>query len=389
MEEKPLSHQVKVIRINNLRAAEKSDNLEIVDIGGYQVVVKKGEHKIGDWAYYVQPDSIVPIKPEFSFLWESKILPGEEPSLKQRRISARRFRGNWSEGLLMPFPYKEWNEVWDGLLPDQDTDISDFLGITHYQPPEPEDLGELNERGPKSAYPRSAKGWMYWIWYRVLNALGFDTPLRGTNEKGPKHEPPFYDIENFKNHVNAFEPGEEVWVSEKIHGCQGRYVYQDGHMYTGSRRLWKSTKSKCIWRTALALNPWIEEWCKAHEGFVLYGELTPCQGEKFMYGCKPGEISFKVFDILTPKCEWLCYNDLQDTLSWSEGNITCVGDNVPTLYQGPFDIDKIKTLADGKSVIDGKTIREGVVVKPIKERHVRGLGRLVLKLISNQYLEKN
>ena len=34
-------------------------------------------------------------------------------------------------------------------------------------------------------------------------------------------------------------------------------------------------------------------------------------------------------------------------------------------------------------------IREGVVITPLIERHVRGLGRLQLKLVSNAYLEKD
>jgi len=375
-----------VVRIKEILPHNNADSLELIPIEGFQVVVRKGEHKIGDLTYFIYPDSVVPIRPEFEFLWENKVLPGEEPPLKYRRISAKRLRKEWSEGLLMPtyFTGQEWcvfdeHRTWYPV--DEGEDISDILGVTHYNPPEPEDLGGLNERGPKSPWPRSAKGWMYWIWYRVLNALGFDTPLRGTNEKGPKHEPLFYDIENFKNHVSAFEPGEEVWVSEKIHGCQGRYVYQDGHMYAGSRRLWKSTKSKCIWRRALTLNPWIEIWCKSNEGHTLYGEVFPVQGEKFMYGCQPGQIKFRVFDVLTPSHEWLKPSFMADDIDWPNHS-------VPTLYEGPFDIEKIKALADGKSVIDGKTTREGVVVKPIKERHVRGLGRLVLKIISNQYLSK-
>lgn len=61
---------------------------------------------------------------------------------------------------------------------------------------------------------------------------------------------------------------------------------------------------------------------------------------------------------------------------------------VPILYEGPYDVEKIRALVDGKSTL-GSGIREGIVIKPVKERHVRGLGRAVLKLVSNQYLERN
>jgi hypothetical protein len=61
---------------------------------------------------------------------------------------------------------------------------------------------------------------------------------------------------------------------------------------------------------------------------------------------------------------------------------------VPTLYEGPYK-DIPWGLVDGKSVVDGKTMREGIVIRPLKERHVRGLGRLILKVVSNPFLEKD
>ena len=48
-------------------------------------------------------------------------------------------------------------------------------------------------------------------------------------------------------------------------------------------------------------------------------------------------------------------------------------------------------VAEGHSLVPGAksgTIREGVVVKPIKERWVESIGRLCLKVVSGAYLEK-
>jgi len=59
------------------------------------------------------------------------------------------------------------------------------------------------------------------------------------------------------------------------------------------------------------------------------------------------------------------------------------------LYVGPFK-DIPWELADGKTTVPGaKGIREGFVIRPVKERHVRGLGRLILKVVSNSFLEKD
>lgn len=64
---------------------------------------------------------------------------------------------------------------------------------------------------------------------------------------------------------------------------------------------------------------------------------------------------------------------------------------VPILaYNIPFDLDKIKQMVDGPSTVPGANhAREGVVVTPMVERHVTGLGRLILKLVSNSFLEKD
>lgn len=65
-------------------------------------------------------------------------------------------------------------------------------------------------------------------------------------------------------------------------------------------------------------------------------------------------------------------------------------ETVPVLYEGPFDAELIKKLVDGPSTVSGaKNIREGVVVLPLKPRHVPGLGRLQLKIVSNAFLEKD
>lgn len=321
-EEKPLHHRVPVVRITAVLPHPNADKLDIIPVGQYQAISAKGQFKPGDLACYIHPDSIVPERPEFSFVWERdgsgqprNLLPGDPVPEKYRRVSAKKLRKQWSEGLLMPVAAFSGGSLHKpdmgyGWL-QEDQDVSDLLGITHYQPPDPDQLGGSNERGPKSHLPRSFKGWMYWVWYKVINALGFDTPLQSTNERGPKTGKPYYDIENFKNHKSVFEDGEPVVVTEKIHGCQGKYVYQDGKMYVGSRNFWKGAKSKCIWRKCLEQNAWIEAWCRANEGFALYGEVVPAQGAGFMYGCKEGEVKLYVFDVLSPTEEWLTVDQVK------------------------------------------------------------------------------
>jgi tRNA-binding EMAP/Myf-like protein len=299
---KKKSHQAPVVRIPEIQKHPNADTLGIVHIDGYQIVVKLGEFEAGSLAVYVQPDSVVPNAEEFDFLWADKgfTLDDEIPP-RYRRVIPRKFRKEWSEGLLIHVPmwvryddHGSWRPVQEG------DDLSDILGITHWEPAEPADRQPRKDRDGR---PRSLKGWWHWL----LAKLGFRTNgnLGGANNPGPKDGRRVYDVEGYKNYPKVFEPGEQVIVTEKIHGSNARYTFEDGVMYVGSRTLWKSPKAKCIWRDALEQNPAIEEYCRAHPGQTLYGEVVPTQGDKYLYGCKPGEARFFLFDILGTDGSWL------------------------------------------------------------------------------------
>lgn len=62
--------------------------------------------------------------------------------------------------------------------------------------------------------------------------------------------------------------------------------------------------------------------------------------------------------------------------------------HVPFLGVHSFNLDELKEMAEGSSLVEGANhIREGIVVRPIDERWTNDIGRLQLKLISNAYLE--
>lgn len=391
MEAKKSNHQANIVRVAEILPHTNADSLEIIPIGGYQVVVKKGQFKTGDLAVYIQPDSVVPQTEPFRFIWgqhqitEMGNVTPESVSERRRRITVRKFRKEWSEGLLLPISdfsggLHHEPKLAYGWLKEGD-DVSDLLGITHYDPDKGrESTTGDNERSPGySRWPRSLKGWYYFI----LRKLG----LRSKNNEAMYRETgiefPVYDVEAFKNFKRAFEPGEQVVVTEKIHGSNARYLFLNGHMFAGSRTLWKSEKSPCVWRKALSQNPWIETWCRAHPGYVLYGEVTPTQ-KGFNYG--KDDVQFFVFDIRTPEGTWMEWiPSWPDTYEMLQG-LTIV----PVLYTGPFDAQKIIFIVDGPSTVPGaKHIREGLVIKAVRERQIRGLGRVQLKVVSNAFLEKD
>ncbi len=379
MSEKPLHHQVNVVRVESVLPHPNADKLEIIPVGGFQAIAAKGQFNVGDLAYYIPPDSVVPERDEYAFVWGNKVIEGGVPE-KRRRISAKKLRGEWSEGLLMPLP-----QLWGGALPQIGDDISDYLGITHYQPAEPgggQSLGmESTPKKRKIKYPTTLRGWLSFI----------PSVFRQWRENKAHNERmaivgalPSYDVTNFKKVKNVFKDGEEVVVTEKIHGSNARYMFAKGQMFVGSRNLWLGP-GNTVWHRALADNPWIEIFCKKNPGYALYGEVVPTQ-KGFSYGVPEDTVRFFVFDIRTPDGLWLDYTEFNAFLGQSVLTYTAV----PILYHGPYDEATVMNLVDGLTIMGMAQphIREGVVVKTVREKRVPGVGRAQLKIVSNDYLAK-
>lgn len=375
-------HRVNVIRINEIQIHGNADKLEIIPIEGYQAIVFKGQFKVGDLAYYVPPDSIVPDRPEYAFLWGGATYEGGTPE-KKRRITAKKLRGEWSEGVLMPLvqmPSGVWSLPRQSMEQEkilhaiEGDDVAEYLSIRHYDPPEPGEgtIPGGNEGNPKSRrYPRTFRGWASLI----------KSWLQGERREGGISLPT-YDVEAYKKFMNTFELGEMVYVTEKIHGSNARFTFRKGYFgagrfYVGSRNLWKAPTSRCAWRRATQENPWIEVWCRQHPGYALYGEITQTQ-KGYHYG-SGDKICFFVFDVRKPDGTWAEMCEHHELESF----------RVPFVYSGPFDADAIKQYVDGKSLVKGADhIREGIVIKSVPERTVRNLGRAQLKIVSNDFLSK-
>jgi RNA ligase (TIGR02306 family) len=316
------THRVEVVRIDRIEKHPNADALGIVKVRGWICCVKLGQFQEGDLAAYIEPDSCVDTsRPEFSFLGEHK------------RIKVRKLRGVVSQGLLVPAPA--------GAKAGDDVMAS--LGVTHYEPPEPMTTG-------------------------------------GDNETPPEGYRPSYDVESFYRYADAFVPGEEVVLTEKLHGTSARYCWHDGRLYCGSRTAWKKEDPASVWWKAAGKCPGIQAFCSAHPGMTLYGEVFGCV-QDLTYGHAGGRVSFAGFDVLDGD-RWLNARDAmalaQDAgIPW-----------VPLVGIHPFD-KALLAMADGPSLVEGAGhAREGVVIKPVVERTHPEIGRVILKVVSNAYLER-
>lgn len=315
-------HTCDVVQIK-LELHPNADALSLVHVGDFQCAVRTEDWKDGDLAIYVPPDSIVPETEEFEFLG------------KHRQIKARKLRGEWSVGLLIPAPS-------DAKIGD---DYMKQLGIVHY---EPQIHGHFTTGGDN-----------------IVDPKGFF---------------PKYDVLNFRKYSRLFEDGEEVIITEKLHGGNARYCCVDDVIYCGSRRFWKKEDPNNLWWKAFYNYPVLESWLRYHQDLCLYGEVFG-QVQNLKYGAKSGEIFFAAFDILRGN-QWLDFDEAHKIgapLPW-----------VPLVYRGPYDKEKMLAFAEGPTLYPfADNIREGVVIKPIHERNNKKIGRVQLKIVSNEYLNKS
>ncbi|NOT56521.1 MAG: hypothetical protein HOP18_18130 [Deltaproteobacteria bacterium] len=316
------THKVEIVPVV-LEPHPNADTLSIVRIfAGYTCCVRTTDWEGKTLGAYIPPDSVVDSsRPEFAFL------AGHE------RIRVKKLRGIVSMGLLIPAPP-------GAQLGD---DVAASLGVTHYEPPMP-------------------------------------MSTAGDTEPPPAGYHPAFDIDSLRRYANVFEPGEPVWITEKIHGTSARYCWHAGRMYCGSRTEWKREDDKIVWWLALRATPQIAAFCEAHPDITVYAEVYgPVQDLK--YGTGKNEVRIAVFDLLR-ESQWIDPKEAREIgkdLPW-----------VPLIHEAfPFDLAKVLQEAEGPSLVPGANhVREGIVVKPLTERTHPEVGRVCLKIVGNGYLER-
>ena len=173
-------------------------------------------------------------------------------------------------------------------------------------------------------------------------------------------------------------------ATEKVHGSNARYYFDGKQFWVGSHKKWWKDKTNIWWRVA-EKNPWIEAFCRLNPKHTLRGEVTPTQSG-YQYGNTPEE-QFFAFDVQLPDGSYVDKQRL--VLNGTFPLLNSIMKTVPVVYSGPYDAEKLKVLAEGKSLVYGaKHIREGIVISSATERTVRGLGRAQLKLKSMAFMEK-
>jgi RNA ligase (TIGR02306 family) len=331
-------------RISDLSPIEGADKIELATIDGWKVVVAKDvNHKIGDLIVYCEVDSFLPIEPEFEFLRKSsykKMADGNEGF----RLKTIKLRGQISQGLILPL--KEAYDVFKRNTPNMDMgwfeglDVTEMLNIVKYEPPVPAQLaGQV-----KGLFPSF---------------------LKKTDEERIQNlskEFPIYKLAKF-------------YVTEKLDGSSVTYYVKDGVFGVCSRNLdLLEDENNTMWKFAITTG--------LRERMVGLGKNIAVQGEIIGEGIQGNPYKrigqtvkiFNGFDI--DKYEYLSLDSLLELTKVLELKTVPILDLDFTL---PETIDDLLLMAEGKSILNIKTEREGLVIRS----HDR---KISFKAISNKFL---
>ena len=338
-----------VRKIDAIDPIEGADAIEVATVGGWKVVVKKGEFKVDSLAVYLEIDSWVPteLAPFLSKGKESREFNG----VKGERLRTIKLKGQISQGLLLPLNVAT-SRFDAGCLNaptfEEDCDLTEFLGIQKYEKELPACL-----RG-------SAKG-------------NFPSFIPKTDQER---------VQNLTRTLEKLTAEDTFEETEKMEGSSMTVYLKDDVFGVCSRNIdLKEDENNAFWATARKFK--LEEKMRNFNAlfdksfnFALQGEMIGPGIQGNIYGLT--ETLFLVYDAWDiDKQEYLPPVDRRNLVNML-GLL-----HVPVLneYATLGTVQEIIKNADGNSVLGNNVKREGVVYKHNNKD-------FSLKAISNLYLSK-
>lgn len=369
--------EVLISRIKEVSDHPNADKLSLVKIQDYTCISAKledGSHryKVDNLVVYVPEGAVVPEYLLKQGFWDNNKNKGILAGTKGNRVKAIKLRDILSQGIIFPC-----ESVYDGeilshyvirngdkwRIVKEGDNVTEFFGIIRYEP----------------EIPSSMAG-------EVLN-IGMNNTVK-------------YDIENLKKYPDVFREGEEVVVTEKLHGTLCMLGYSDAldhtdlifnKMFVASKGLGgqglvfkmneRNQKENIYIRVALELGLFnkLKNWELNHnyEKIIVIGEVFGKGVQDLHYGQQ--KATFRAFDLLvdnefvSAKLKYEIFEEMDI-------------ESVPILYKGPFNRVKIDELAAGLTSMDGHNIKEGIVITSLEENEDKYIGRKILKHINDAYL---
>ena len=396
-----------VVLIDKIEPIIGSDNCESAVVGGWHIMVHKGQFRIGDPAIYFEIDSKVPADKEYFAFLEKR----------HYKIKTQRFtfggKGNFiSQGLLMHASDFGWTLTVDNGIYDGDgdhgyhyaTDESRFLtkrlGVTYADDEDNQRKASSVDKYKKMASRHQKlfkKPFIRWLmrrdWGRKLLFVFFG------KKKDKKNNWPSWvsktDEERVQNMPWILKDDGKWFATEKIDGTSTTFTMKRGkfgkkEFYVCSRNVCFEAEDKaCFYDTNVY---W--EMAKKYKIYDVLADLMrrfpneewiTIQGETYGAGVQKRDYSLEGHDFaafnLIFSTKGRLNSHIMKTYLEVEYNVPCVPILEEHMRIDQFEnVDAILAYAEGNSVIDGLP-REGIVFRSDD-------GTKSFKAVSNSFLLK-
>jgi RNA ligase (TIGR02306 family) len=251
--------------VGALRPIPDADLIEVAEVDGWQVVVKKGEFKVGDLGIFYEIDSFLPERPEYEFLRKSCYRTNYDGT-KGFRLKTIRLRGQLSQGLLLPVGSLE---NFPGGTYREGDDVTVELSITKWEKPIPAHLtGRCKGNFPTHIVPKT------------------DEPR----------------IQNLPRSRVAMKQATGWYVREKLDGSSLTFFLHKGEFGVCSRNIWLTeTEDNAYWQV-LRDNDIEGKLRDVFDDIAIQGELCGpgIQGNRYKL-LMPTVYLFSVYDVVEQK----------------------------------------------------------------------------------------
>jgi len=390
-----------VVKIDNITAIPGYDRVELAHVGGWTIVVGKGEFHPGDLAVYFEIDSKLPEVEPFTNM--------EFLAKKHYKIKTQKMCKSLSQGLLMSAvnfkgqTYTDGNGIqylhFDGTSYAEGDFLTEKLGVTYAVPDD-----NVRKAAPADKYKRMAQrhGKLFakqpfrWLmkrnWGKKILFVFFG------RAKDKKNSWPAWvsktDEERVQN-IPWILNDKSPWIAtEKIDGTSTTFTMKrhkgifgtQYEFFVCSRNVvFDKPDKKCFYET----NVYTEMAEKYHMEDVLKrllnevftdAEWVTIQGETFGAGVQKRDYSleghdFRAFNLIVSNKGRIGSIEAEKIVNPYGIKWVPI---LETFFILPDTVDELLTIATGKSVIDGKS-REGIVFRSPN-------GVKSFKAVSNEFL---
>ena len=375
-------------RCGAIKPIEGADNIELMAVNGWNVIVRKGEFQEGDFCVYFEIDSKLPVAD-----WSAFMAPKH---YKVKTMKLNKFKVI-SQGLALPL------NMFDVYIPlEENIDLTDTLGITYAVEEDNKRKAEytkydkMRQRHLKLFRKNKMVKWLFqreWGRKLLFIFLGRKKDSRGWPVWVAKT-----DEERCQNLPHLFPGDDTKWiVTEKIDGTSTtftmkRKIFKENDFYICSRNVvFDKPEKDCFYETNVyiemadkyMIKQVLEEFLDDHKDL----NFVTIQGETYGAGIQNRDYSIKEHDFMAfnlilgyKNGEVERLNPILMTKVLANYDIPCVP-IVNECYTLPATCNELLDYAASEpSQVDGG-MREGIVLRTLD-------GKQSFKAVSNEFLLK-